>query len=55
MRHGDRFILQPDLATWGYTPPEDAEPVPAGFAYRSDGNDEWYTREDITRILEQGV
>lgn len=52
MHHGDRFILQPDLATWGYTPPEDAEPVPAGFAYRSDDNDKWYTREHITRILE---
>ena len=21
VRHGQRFIVQPDLATWGYTPP----------------------------------
>lgn len=55
LRHGDRYILQPDLATWGYTPPEDSEPVPGGFAYRSDSNDEWYTREQITAILEQDI
>jgi UDP-N-acetylglucosamine 4,6-dehydratase (inverting) len=53
LRHHDRYIIQPDLATWGYTPPEDSEPVPDGFAYRSDANDEWYTREDITQILKE--
>ena len=26
-----------------------------GFAYRSDSNDEWFTRDDITRILEQDI
>lgn len=51
----ERYVIQPDLATWGYTPPEDAKAMDPGFAYRSDGNDEWYTREDITRILEEGI
>jgi len=55
LRHGDRYILQPDLATWGYTPPEDSVAVQDGFFYRSDSNDEWYTREDITRILKEGI
>lgn len=52
LRHGDRYIVQPDLATWGYTPPEDSVPVDDGFFYRSDANDEWYTRETIQQILE---
>jgi UDP-N-acetylglucosamine 4,6-dehydratase len=52
---GDRYVLQPDLGTWGYQPPEDGKPVEPGFAYRSDSNEEWFTREDITKILEQDI
>lgn len=52
LRHGDRFIIQPDLASWGYLPPDGANLVDPGFFYRSDSNDEWYTREEITQFLE---
>jgi UDP-N-acetylglucosamine 4,6-dehydratase len=55
LRHGERYLIQPDLGTWGWEPPEDAKPVGPDFAYRSDLNDEWYTREDITEILQQGI
>jgi UDP-N-acetylglucosamine 4,6-dehydratase/5-epimerase len=55
LRHGERYLIQPDLGTWGWQPPEDAKPVGPEFAYRSDLNDEWYTREDITEILQQGI
>ena len=48
----DRYVLQPDLATWGYVPPADGKPVPPGFFYRSDSNDDWFTREDIAKFLE---
>ena len=51
----DRFVLQPDLASWGYIPPAHGEPVPAGFHYTSDNNDEWLTREDFTALLETDV
>jgi UDP-N-acetylglucosamine 4,6-dehydratase len=51
----NRYVLQPDLASWGYSPPEGGVPVPDGFFYRSDSNTEWYTREDITRIIAEGV
>jgi UDP-N-acetylglucosamine 4,6-dehydratase/5-epimerase len=51
----DRYVLQPDLATWGYTPPADGKPVPPGFFYRSDSNDDWFTREDIAKFLESGL
>jgi UDP-N-acetylglucosamine 4,6-dehydratase/5-epimerase len=55
LRHGERYLIQPDLGTWGWEPPADAKPVGPDFAYRSDLNDEWYTREDITEILQQGI
>ena len=46
-----RFVLQPDLATWGYVPPEHGTPVPEGFHYTSDKNDQWYSGEEMMKIL----
>lgn len=55
LRLGDeRYVLQPDMATWGYQPPE-GTPVPDGFHYTSDNNDQWFTQEEITQILETEV
>ena len=55
LRMGDRYVLQPDLAAWGYQPPENGEPVAEGFHYTSDTNDRWFTIEEITKILETDV
>jgi len=55
LRMGDRYVLQPDLAAWGYQPPADGEPVADGFHYTSDTNDQWFTIEEITKILETDV
>jgi UDP-N-acetylglucosamine 4,6-dehydratase len=55
LRMGDRYVLQPDLAAWGYQPPENAEPVAEGFHYTSDTNEQWFTPEEITKILETDV
>jgi UDP-N-acetylglucosamine 4,6-dehydratase (inverting) len=52
LRSRDRYVLRPDLASWGYQPPPDGTPVADGFFYRSDSNDEWFTREDIVKILD---
>ena len=49
---GDRFVLQPDLATWGYQPPTGGTAVSDGFHYASDTNDQWYSIEEIRKILE---
>jgi UDP-N-acetylglucosamine 4,6-dehydratase (inverting) len=49
---GNRFVLQPDLASWGYQPPADGIPVPDGFHYASDTNDQWYSIDEIRKILE---
>lgn len=51
---GDRYVIQPELGTWGYEPPDGAVPVDDGFAYRSDLNDRWYTREEIAEIIAEG-
>lgn len=48
---GDYYVIQPDLATWGYRPPEGGTPVPDDFAYRSNTNDQWYTREELAEIV----
>jgi len=55
LRMGDRYILQPDLAAWGYQPPANGEPVADGFHYTSDTNDQWFTLQEITKILETDV
>ena len=52
---GDRYVVQPDLASWGYQPPADGKPVEEGFVYRSDSNHEWYTRDDIADLLRGGM
>ncbi|KQR38825.1 MULTISPECIES: UDP-N-acetylglucosamine 4,6-dehydratase (inverting) [Microbacterium] len=52
---GKYFIIQPDLASWGYRMPEGAIPVPEGFAYRSDSNDAWYSQQEIAEIIEAGI
>lgn len=51
---GKYFVIQPDLATWGYGSPVGAVPVAEGFAYRSDSNDQWYTRDEIATIIRDG-
>jgi len=55
LRLGNRYVLQPDLASWGYQPPAGGLPVADGFHYTSDTNDQWFTLEEITKILETDV
>lgn len=45
-----RYVLQPDLATWGYVKPDGIQ-VPDGFHYTSDRNDLWFTGEEMIKIL----
>lgn len=48
---GDYFVIQPDLATWGYQPPVGSTPVPEGFRYQSDSNDQWLSVEEIQALV----
>jgi UDP-N-acetylglucosamine 4,6-dehydratase len=52
---GKYFVIQPDLASWGYQPPPDGKPVEDGFFFRSDSNDQWYSEEEIRAIIEAGI
>ena len=55
VRDGKYFVLEPELASWGYRKIEDAKPVPVGFHCSSDKNDLWYDAEDIRRVLDLSV
>ncbi|MDF8262970.1 UDP-N-acetylglucosamine 4,6-dehydratase (inverting) [Luteipulveratus flavus] len=52
---GKYYVLEPELASWGYQPIQDAKPVPEGFHCASDKNDLWYSAEDIRKVIESGV
>lgn len=52
IRDGKYFVVQPEIAGWGYIPPVDGVPVQTGFAYRSNTNDQWYSQEQIRSIIE---
>lgn len=45
-----RYVIQPDLATWGYVPPAGTS-VSEGFHYTSDNNDLWFSGEEMIKIL----
>ena len=51
VRQGDRYIVMPYVAGWGYEPPGDGDPVPEGFAYRSDSNDLWLSTEQLRDMI----
>lgn len=51
VRLGDRYVVMPYVAGWGYEAPADGVQVPDGFAYRSDSNDLWLGVEDIRELL----
>jgi UDP-N-acetylglucosamine 4,6-dehydratase len=51
LRLGDRYVVLPTIANWGFTPPS-GEELPEGFAYQSDTNDLWLDAQGIRDILE---
>jgi UDP-N-acetylglucosamine 4,6-dehydratase len=51
VRLGDRYVVMPYVAGWGYEPPAAGEAVPDGFAYRSDTNDLWLSTEGIREMI----
>lgn len=51
VRTGDRYIVLPTIADWGFIEPG-GDPVPDGFAYRSNSNDQWLSVEEIRALVE---
>jgi len=46
----DRYVVTPTIAEWGFTPVQ-GDPVPPGFSYRSDTNDQWLSPSELRTIL----
>lgn len=44
-----RYVVVPIFAEWGFIPPQ-GQPVPDGFTYRSDTNNQWLTTEDLQKL-----
>jgi len=53
IRQSDRYVVIPTIAEWAFVMPE-GEPVPAGFSYRSDSNDQWMSTDELRRNLGLG-
>jgi UDP-N-acetylglucosamine 4,6-dehydratase len=51
LRFKDRYVVQPVVASWGYTTPEGGEEVTDGFNYRSDNNDLWLSVDEMRDLL----
>jgi UDP-N-acetylglucosamine 4,6-dehydratase len=49
---GNRFVVNPVAAEWGYNQPA-GEQFPEGSAYRSDTNDKWISSEEIKRFISE--
>lgn len=49
---GNRLVVIPTIATWGYEPPVGGTPLPEGYSYRSDSNDLWLSVDDLRNIIE---
>ena len=50
VRQSDRYVVKPTVQEWWFTEPE-GEPVPQGFSYRSDTNDQWLTPDDLRALI----
>lgn len=48
---GDRYIVMPHLAGWGYQPPADGEPVQDGWSYQSDGNEVFLSVDELRSMI----
>jgi UDP-N-acetylglucosamine 4,6-dehydratase len=46
----NRFVVNPTVAEWGYTPPVGAI-MPEGQAYKSDTNDLWMSDSDLKNFI----
>jgi UDP-N-acetylglucosamine 4,6-dehydratase len=49
---GDRYVVTPVVAEWGYLKPN-GEPMAEGDAYQSHTNDLWMSQEDISNFLKE--
>ena len=51
LRLGDRYLVTPHLAGWGYQKPTTGEPVDQTFCYQSNTNDQWLSAEELREMI----
>jgi UDP-N-acetylglucosamine 4,6-dehydratase/5-epimerase len=56
LRYEDHYVVTPVIAHWGGSPSgsherNGGEPVPDGFSYRSDRNDQWLTHDQLAEMV----
>ncbi|MGH3544730.1 MAG: UDP-N-acetylglucosamine 4,6-dehydratase (inverting) [Mycobacteriales bacterium] len=54
-RFDDHYLVKPVLAAWTDANGNGGEPVPEGFVYRSDLNDQWLSADGLRAMLEQSA
>jgi UDP-N-acetylglucosamine 4,6-dehydratase/5-epimerase len=52
VEQSDRFVITPTIANWAYESPA-GQPLPEGFSYRSNTNNEWLGASEIKNLLEE--
>lgn len=50
VRQPDRYVVKPTVQEWWFTEPA-GDPVPPGFSYRSDTNDQWLSHADLQALI----
>jgi UDP-N-acetylglucosamine 4,6-dehydratase len=50
---GDRYIIFPEFPWWTTDRWDDGEPLPEGFAYTSDKNDQWLSLDELRKMVEE--
>ncbi len=51
---GSRYLVEPTISEWGYVPVTSGHSVPENWSYQSNTNDEWYTVDDLRKLLDLG-
>jgi UDP-N-acetylglucosamine 4,6-dehydratase len=47
---GSRYVVNPVIADWGYEMPQGVA-MPEGNAYRSDSNEDWMSKDDLSKYI----
>ena len=49
----DRYVILPAHPWWQHDNWAQGKPVPDGFAYSSNNNEQWLTPEDLQRMIDE--
>ena len=52
VRRDDRYVVEPTLAIWGGFQSPEGTPVPEGFSYTSENNEQWLTVDELRSLLD---